>query len=177
MNSAPSVECRGTPGTPLMFKPTTSALTRTESPLRDTRDGRARLGVPVILIASAALSTGITMIQSAARLKRCNLDSGPFQDAGPTRPPTERWRVQSSHQRGTCLNSAGRDGDGDDQSRRHFNFQVHVRSTIVSANGVIQNAQESFRGLLNPVRSLKGLNAHVSKSGEICRQGGEIYIS
>ncbi len=32
----------------------------------------------------------------------------------------------------------GRDGVGDDQSRRHFNFQVHVRRTIVGANGVIR---------------------------------------
>ncbi len=57
---------------------------------------------------------------------------------------TARWRVQSSHQRGTCLNTAGRDGVGDGQSRQHLNFQVHVRGTIVGATGVIQNAQESL---------------------------------
>jgi hypothetical protein len=45
------------------------------------------------------------------------------------------------------MNSAGRDGVGDGQSRQHFNFQVHVRGTIVGALGVIQNAQESFSGL------------------------------
>ena len=41
----------------------------------------------------------------------------------------------------------GRDGVGDGQSRWHFNFQVHVRRTIVGATEVIQNAQELFRGL------------------------------
>jgi hypothetical protein len=126
---------------------TASALTWTEQPLHDAQDGGAELGVPIIQIASAALSMGITMIQSAARLKQCNLDSGPFQDAGPTRQPTERWRVQSSHQCGTCMNCEERDGVGDGQSRQHFNFQVHVRCTIVGAIGVIQNTQESFSGL------------------------------
>jgi hypothetical protein len=41
----------------------------------------------------------------------------------------------------------GRDGVGDGQSRLYFNFQVHVRRTTVGATGVIQKAQESFRGL------------------------------
>ncbi len=39
-----------------------------------------------------------------------------------------------------------------------------MRGTIVGATGEVQNAQEQFSGLWSP----KGLNAHVSKSGEIC---------
>jgi hypothetical protein len=112
------------------------------------------------------------MIQSAARLKRCNLDSGglilgQFQDAGPTRPPTERWRVQSSHQRGTCLNRAGREGVGDGQSRsrQHFNFS----SSCALHNCRRNRSDPEGSGIVQlPVRSPKGLDAHVSKSGEIC---------
>ncbi len=45
------------------FQTTASALTRTEPPLHDAHEGEAGLGVPIIPIATAALSTGITMIQ------------------------------------------------------------------------------------------------------------------
>ena len=120
------------------------------------------------------IANSLTRTGRAARLNRCNLDSGPFQNAGPKRPPTERWRVQSTHQHGTCRVSAGRDGVGDGQSRWHFNFQVHVRGTIVSATGVIQNAQETFRGLF---RARKGAFRTFLKVEKFLAQSGEIYIS
>jgi hypothetical protein len=62
-----------------------------------------------------------------------------------------------------------RDGVGDGQSRWHFNFQVHARSTIVRATGPGSDPERSGI-VLWPVRSPKGLDAHVSKSGEICSQ-------
>ena len=68
----------------------------------------------------------------------------------------------------------GRDGVGDGQSRWHFNFQVHVRGKIVSATGVIQNAQETFRGLF---RARKDAFRTFRKVEKFLVQSGEIYIS
>ena len=63
---------------------------------------------------------------------------------------------------------------GDGRSSVHFNFQVHVRGTIVSATGVIQNAQETFRGLF---RARKGSMRTFWKVEKFLVQSGEIYIS
>jgi hypothetical protein len=62
------------------------------------------------------------------------------------------------------MNRAGRDEDGDDQSRRHFIFQVHVPTH----NCRRKWSDTERSGIVPwPVRGPKGLNAHVSKSGEI----------
>ncbi len=58
----PSVLCCGTPGTPLIFEPTASAMTRTEAPSSDAQEGRAGLDVSVIAIASPPLPTGIAKL-------------------------------------------------------------------------------------------------------------------
>ena len=56
---APSVECCGTPETPLIFEPTASALTRTEAPLPVAYAGGSGLDGSVITIAPPPLSTGM----------------------------------------------------------------------------------------------------------------------
>jgi hypothetical protein len=82
----PSVLCCGTPGTPLIFKPTASAMTRTEAPLPDTLQGRAGLDVSVIAIAPPPLPRGIAKLlaggpsealKSQVRpVLRCQADEG-----------------------------------------------------------------------------------------------------
>ncbi len=99
-SSTPSVRCCGTPGMPLIFKPTAPALTRTEAPLPDSQEGRAGLDVSVIAIAPPPLPTG-----NAKLLTGCSLKFGPKRAAD------ERWRVQSTHQHGTCRVWTGRDGE------------------------------------------------------------------
>ncbi len=61
-SSTPSVLCCGTPGTPLIFKPTALAMTLTEAPLPDTQQGRAGSDLSVIAIAPPPLPRGIAKL-------------------------------------------------------------------------------------------------------------------
>jgi hypothetical protein len=64
-SSTPSVLCCGTPGPPLIFKPTALATTGTEEPLPDAQEGRAGSDVSVLAIAPPPLPTGIAKLLMA----------------------------------------------------------------------------------------------------------------
>jgi hypothetical protein len=50
----------------------------------------------------------------------------------------ERWLVQSTHQRGKCLESTGRDGDEQDQSRGVLIFKVmHADLTLTTPPAMV----------------------------------------
>ncbi len=58
----PSLRCCGTPGKPLIFKPTAWAMTLTEAPLPDAKEGGAGSDVSVIAIALLPFTTGIAKL-------------------------------------------------------------------------------------------------------------------